>query len=152
MIGRRRLGLIALLAITLSAPVALAAGAPPAEYKAPEPPRRKAPVAGEGLRGAAPPAGIRATQAPTAPTAPVTPPPRVAPGRPRDLGLMSPNLSQPPVPRVRGWDGPSSVGGAQCRTGCSRDQYVCLAGDGGDCNSAWSRCVAACPEGSAGAL
>lgn len=151
--------LIALLILGLAGPAG--AQAPSAEYKVPDPPKRPtvAAPAHVGLRGVPRTSGggaeARTTaRAPAAPAAPVIPPPRVAPGRQRDLTLMSPNLSQPTAPRTRGWDGGtrSGIGGAQCRTTCARDQYICLAGDGGDCSTTWRRCLAACPEGSAGAL
>jgi hypothetical protein len=144
----RRLALVVLLAVGLAGP---ALAQVKGEYLVPDPPKPKA-AATDGLRGAAPAGAFQATKTPKAPTPPVMPPPRVAPGRPRDLTLMSPNLSQPAAPRLRGWDGAAAPGGAQCRTSCSRDQYVCLAGDGGDCNAIWVKCVAACPEGSSGAL
>ena len=42
-------------------------------------------------------------------------------------------------------------GGAQCRTGCANDLYICRVDqDEGDCNRVWSQCVAACPQSSSG--
>ncbi len=86
------------------------------------------------------------------PKAFTVPRPPTAPTRPTDPTLISPSLRERIAPRLGGLSD-SDSGGAQCRTACARDQYVCLpVDDQSRCQAAWSQCVAACPAQSGGAL
>jgi hypothetical protein len=52
-----------------------------------------------------------------------------------------------PAPRVSGYGGDQALGGADCRTGCDRTYYLCLANDdSSQCSPPWAQCLAACPD------
>ncbi len=88
-----------------------------------------APSAAPVLRGASKPKPAAAS--------PVTPPP---PATRSALSTLQARL---------GADGRG--GGAQCRTGCANDLYICRVDqDDSECNRVWSQCVAACPTSSSG--
>lgn len=49
-----------------------------------------------------------------------------------------------PLPARQTSIGSSPTDGARCRTDCSRQYYVCLAGEDDNCPNYWSRCVSGC--------
>lgn len=60
---------------------------------------------------------------------------------------VAPRFTLDPAPRTSGLS--VAPGGAQCRRSCADDRYLCRStGDAQRCDTTWSQCVAACPEGS----
>jgi len=89
-------------------------------------------------------AGLRGQQAPPAPPAP--PPAASTAATVSAARLIAPALDPDfsTSPRIGGLASPG--GGAQCRSACANDYYICLSDRDQDvCAGAWSQCVPACP-------
>jgi hypothetical protein len=105
-------------------------------------PAPAASAAAVSLRGPEPAEPTRQDKTAAAPLRPVTAAPRLA-------DTLEPD--QPSSPRIGGIE--AGPGGAQCRLACAKDLYICRSDrDEDECSPIWSRCVAACPEGSSSPL
>lgn len=82
------------------------------------------------LAGVQPTADAAALKGPQAPPSPPVP---------DETPLLLPLPVQPTA-----ISGGEASGGAQCRLGCSREYYFCLAGEDDRCPQYWSRCVSGC--------
>ena len=73
-----------------------------------------------------------------------TPAPVALPPRAPDPELDLPDTDT--AKRIGGYADEDAVGGADCRTGCDKSYYLCLAvDDSGRCPVSWTQCLTACP-------
>ncbi len=91
--------------------------------------------------------GGASAQTPAAPAKPApqqTPAPVALPPRAPDPELDLPDTDT--AKRIGGYADQNAVGGADCRTGCDKTYYQCLAvDDSGQCPASWTQCLTACP-------
>ena len=145
--GARSIGRAALAAaIVIAAAAAATAQTAPTGLRGPElaaPPPPASPA-----RAQKPPAAAAPGPAPSSPATLAA----IGDSPPVDLDQdPAPRFTLDPAPRISGLS--PAPGGAQCRTSCAADRYLCRSQEQPErCDSVWSQCVAACPDASPDAL